>query len=218
MTPELIGDLLDAVSPTQVGRSILLPPTRQEETVIRLSGPDTRTQMLTATITRGAVAVPAAGEVNVVAIARWGAGGAQQIVTMDVVNGTTISVPGSYLEIAARNDGTIPIQVSATAGYGARASHGLAPTFTVEREFSAAGSDTVEIPNFAVQVAVLFPSGAPAVNAEVLSATGTVLHGATGILSGDIFLLPSRAFSVRLTVGLPPLPPLLVQVVFSLAL
>jgi len=172
-----------------------------------------RTQMLTATIARGAIAAPAPGEVNVVAIARWGAGGAQQIATMDVVNGTTISVPGSYLEIAARNDGTIPIQVSATAGYGARASHGLAPTFTEELVFAGAGSATITIPNFASQVVALFP-GAPSVAVDVLSATGIVLHDAIGVVSGDVFLLPSRAFSVRVTV----VGPLRVQLMFSLAL
>jgi hypothetical protein len=215
MRADPVGDLLDAVSPTQVGRSILLPATSLEQTVIRLSGPDTRTQMLTATITRGDVGVPAAGDVNVLVIARWGAGGAQQIATMDLVNGTTVSVPGSYLEIAARNDGTIPIQVSATAGYGARSTHGLAPTLTEELSILAPGSLTVMIPHFATQLVVVFPStGAPTVDVAVLTATGTVLHDALGILSGDLLVLPRRAFSVRVTSSAA----LVAQVMFTLAL
>jgi hypothetical protein len=199
-------DLLDEVHATQVGRSIEVRPGEAPETVIRVAGPDQRTQMLTATMGIEQVP-PGVGTRAVTALIRWGAGGAQLLAEADWLQGAVVSVPASYLEILARCDGTNPARVSAAMGYGPRAcgcetlfktvSYG---TLTFGAMPPAVAFRSLPVPAWATTAIVLFQSSVT-LEAEVEELEiGDVIYDVPAPVGvGTALHLPNGAGNVRLT-------------------
>jgi hypothetical protein len=202
----LCSDLLDEAHATQVGRSIEVRPGEAPETVIRVQGPDQRTQMLTATMGIERLAgLPGTGAARLVtAILRWGAGGAQLTAELDWLHGTIVSVPGSYLEVLARHDGApaaAPARVSATMGYGPRAGSGCACTFrTLDYGTLSGVPSSHVVPSWATSGVVLFNAvGAATVDLKVVDDANGPMFTMAGVAVGTEFPIPNGAATVELT-------------------
>lgn len=191
-------DLLDAAHGTQLGRSIEVRAGEPAETLIRVAGPDQRSQMLTVTMALERVAPPGVGRRAVAAVLRWGSGGAQQEAEADWLHGAVVSVPGSYLEVLARNEGKLPVRVSAVMGYGSRPGSSTLQRTVAYGSLSTNTAVTLAIPAWAVSGVVLFDDGVTQLDLVVKDFEGDPMLGGDSVPIGLQLPLPNGAASVTL--------------------
>lgn len=154
--------------------------------------------MLTVTLALERVAPPGGGRRAVAAVLRWGSGGAQQEAEADWSQGAVVSVPGSYLEVLARNEGRIPVRVSAVMGYGSRPGSSALQRTVSYGPLGTSVPVTLAIPAWAVSGVVLFDDGITQLDLVVKDFEGDPMIGGDGVPIGLQLPLPNGAASVTL--------------------
>src|SRR5262249_17010220 len=122
------GMLFEKLGRSALGRSVRVNALAQES-IIRVYGDDKDAEMLTAVLSYEEQFTSLVSVVDMSAILRWGIGGQQNSAEVDLLKGTVISVPASYLEVIANNKGFQPTVVSASVGYGSRGTSALPTAF-----------------------------------------------------------------------------------------
>ena len=118
------------------------------------------------------------------------------------MNGAVISVPASYLEVIARNDGVRRVRVSASMGYGTRSAAGIPTVFRTVRigEITPGNQQTVPIPRWAAVGITGFAETDAQFTLSVLDHNGAPMFRQLNPEAGQSFPVLNGAASVDVAV------------------
>lgn len=199
--------LFENVQGTQLGRSFDLR-VGEEASIVRAFGDDQDSEILSAVLSFEPIGL--GGEAFVTGIVRWGVGGQQNTAEVDFLNGAVVSVPASYIEVIARNDGARPARVSATVGYGTRSAAGIPTVFRTVRvgpltQGPPANVQIVPIPRWAAVGITGFADPTAQIRLSVLDFDNIPMFQQDNPEAGQSFPVLNGAASVSLTL-LPSSP------------
>jgi hypothetical protein len=202
------GELFERLQVTQLGESIDLAA-GQQAAIVRAYGLDHDSEILTAVLSFEPLG-SASGEAFATGIVRWGVGAHQNEAEVDFLNGAVISVPASYLEVIARNDGARRVRVSASMGYGTRSAAGIPTVFRTVRMGAMTNTpptneQTVPIPRWAAVGITGFAETNAQFTLSVLDFNGVPMFTQLNPEAGQSFPVLNGSAAVNITV-LPSSP------------
>lgn len=197
------GTLFETLQGTQLGETTDLAA-KQQATIVRAYGLDQDSEILTAVLSFEPLE-SSGGEALATALVRWGVGGQQNEAELDFLNGAVISVPASYLEVIARNDGARRVRVSASIGYGTRSAAGIPTVFRTVRMgpmtvAPPTNQQTVPIPRWAAVGITGFAETNAQFTLSVLDHNGLPMFQQLNPEAGQSFPVLNGAAAVNVTV------------------